>query len=319
MLKYLIIQLDDTSTSFCHYSPKSHESRMISQEHLEKVVLHAMKESLTMQVVYPKHPMPDEYLRIIDKMEHIDIVPSDCMDRSLLQNADIVIFNDLQDTKCFDWIAEQTYVIRLSITQFINNADMLANCLRRTDRLNIVFTDISIFDDSKIEPYSEALRQLSDVIAVEWVKEHFVQCNLLTDRMMLDKMNNCNAGDESLTVAPDGKYYICPAFYNDTDRTGFAGNVDETPYIPNQQLYKLSHAPICRVCDAWQCRRCVWTNRNLTLEVNTPGHQQCVISHIERNASRKLLNDLRKHNVVLPETEIPELTYIDPFDKLIEK
>ncbi|MCM1028918.1 MAG: hypothetical protein NC342_05985 [Pseudoflavonifractor sp.] len=31
--------------------------------------------------------------------------------------------------------------------------------------------------------------------------------------MMLDKMNICNAGDESLTLVPDGKLYVCSAFY----------------------------------------------------------------------------------------------------------
>jgi len=48
-------------------------------------------------------------------------------------------------------------------------------------------------------------------------------------------------------------------------RTGLA--------IANQQLYRLDHAPICRVCDAYHCRRCVWMNDRLTGDVNTVRRQ----------------------------------------------
>lgn len=30
-------------------------------------------------------------------------------------------------------------------------------------------------------------------------------------------MNNCNAGWESVTLAPDAKFYVCPAFYLGND------------------------------------------------------------------------------------------------------
>ncbi|MEE1222143.1 MAG: CXXX repeat peptide maturase, partial [Bacteroidaceae bacterium] len=75
------------------------------------------------------------------------------------------------------------------------------------------------------------------------------------------------------------------------------------------------HAPICRHCDAYQCRRCVWLNRKTTYEVNTPGHEQCVVAHLERNASRELLNRIRRHGTFLPANEeIKEIDYLDPFN-----
>ena len=42
MLQYLIIQLDDTSTSYCHYSNDKKESRLISLEDLKKGILAAI-------------------------------------------------------------------------------------------------------------------------------------------------------------------------------------------------------------------------------------------------------------------------------------
>ena len=102
---------------------------------------------------------------------------------------------------------------------------------------------------------------------------------------------------------------ICNKGYN-------IGNIYDGLDIKNPQLYKLAYAPICRNCDAYQCKRCILLNRKMTYEVNTPSHEQCVVAHLERNASRKLLNSIRKHGSFLTEQEgIKEIDYIDPFEK----
>ena len=107
---------------------------------------------------------------------------------------------------------------------------------------------------------------------------------------------------------------MCPAFYLEAD--GYSvGDLENGPDIKNPQLYQLDHAPICRKCDAFHCRRCAWLNRKTTLEVNTPSHEQCVVAHLERNASRELLASIRTLGVFLPDNEIPEIDYLDPFDK----
>jgi CXXX repeat peptide maturase len=152
---------------------------------------------------------------------------------------------------------------------------------------------------------------LSKTIEELYVSGKSPQFNLLSDRMYLDKMRNCEAGVKTITLAPDGKYYICPAFY-------YYGEKDVNPLeIKNPQLYKLEFAPICRRCDAFHCKRCVWLNKMTTLEVNTPSHEQCVISHIERNAAKSLLTAIRKHGTFLPQMpEIVDIDYLDPFDNI---
>ena len=140
------------------------------------------------------------------------------------------------------------------------------------------------------------------------------QLNLLTDRMMLKEMNNCGAGDTNITLAPNGKFYICPAFYYENEED-FVGDLKNGLNIKNKQLYMLKYAPVCRHCDAYQCKRCVWLNRKTTLEVNTPSHEQCMVAHLERNASRELMNSLCKHgNFPLLQEEIKKIDYLDPFD-----
>ena len=85
--------------------------------------------------------------------------------------------------------------------------------------------------------------------------------------------------------------------------------------IKNPQLYRLEYAPICRHCDAYQCKRCIWLNRKTTFEVNTPSHEQCVVSHLERNASRELMMSVRERVEFLSDKEeIKDISYLDPFD-----
>lgn len=111
---------------------------------------------------------------------------------------------------------------------------------------------------------------------------------------------------------------MCPAFFYENEEDSI-GSLKDGLKIKNRQLYRLDHAPICRECDAFHCRRCVWLNRRVTLEVNTPGHEQCVASHVERNASRDLLCEIRRHGEFKPETKMDEIDYLDPFEKIYNK
>ena len=69
MLQYLIILLDDTSTSFCYYNNKS-KSKLISLEDLKVGIMYAMKENLMIQFVYPNYELPEIYKDVINSTHH---------------------------------------------------------------------------------------------------------------------------------------------------------------------------------------------------------------------------------------------------------
>lgn len=319
MIQYLVILLDDTSVSFCHYQNDKKERNLMPLETLKAGIVYAMKENLNIQFVYPNYPLSEEYLEVIDSIDHTDIKPV-----SLGDDADVVVMdgiNQVPNAKSHGLKQGVSYVLRLSKYELFERVADVCALLNKVERLNVVITDVEKFKDADFERYSEVLRMLSEEVEKQFVAGKVVQLNLLTDRMMLDKMNNCGAGDTSVALAPDGKFYVCPAFYitNEDDGMGALhtsiGDVKHGLDIKNPQLYKLDHAPLCRRCDAYQCKRCVWLNRKMTYEVNTPSHEQCVMAHLERNASRDLLNSIRKLGQFLPELEeIKEITYLDPFD-----
>lgn len=317
MLKYLIVQLDDSSVSFCHYDNDRIRPRLISIDTLKEAIFWSMKENLTLQFIYPDYEIPEEYKTEIAKTFHADIVSSTCKDEDLRNVADVVVFNSFSSIKSFPFTKNQSYVFRSPLAELIDNAHLLNPILSNTDRINIVLTDITSFNKDDESKYTDYLNLLSDKIADEYRSGHSIQVNLLTDRLLLDGMNNCNAGDESITLCPDGNFYICPAFYSDEDKRYMVGNVKDGLNIKNNQLYKLDHAPICKICDAYQCRRCVWLNSTTTHEINTPSREQCVVAHLERNASSRLLAKIRETGQFLPDKNIEELAYLDPLEKLL--
>lgn len=321
MLQYLIILLDDTSTSYCHYPNPRTERCLISLEDLRAGILFGMKENFMIQFVYPDYELPQEYKDVIETIDHSKILPKSS------READVVIFNNWQEVVGYAFDAKKAYVLRISKADLFAQRALVKSVLGKVARLNVVISDVESFTDADFETYKTCLAEWADELERLYAAGGSPQFNLLTDRMMLDKMNNCGAGDTNITLAPDSRFYICPAFYldapidgtekslGDVCRKGFSvGSLAEGLDIKNSQLYKLTHAPLCRNCDAYQCKRCVWLNRKTTFEVNTPSHEQCVVAHLERNASRDLLAAIRKHGEFLAGNEIKEITYLDPFD-----
>lgn len=309
MIQYIVILLDDTSTSFCHYTNEKADRRLIPLQTLKDGICYAMNENLNIQFVYPNYKLPKEYLAAIDSIDHTDIYPAEMSD-----NADVVVFDSLIAAKDYVFKEEVAYLIRTDKVSLFNEYKIIGEILDKVTRLNIVITDIETFTEDDFMAYKSLLSNLAERVEQIYVSGKSPQLNLLTDRIMLEKMNNCGAGDTSVTLAPDGKFYVCPAFYLSAD--GYTiGDMVNGLEIKNSQLYRLDHAPLCRRCDAWQCKRCIWMNRKTTLEVNTPSHEQCVVAHLERNASRKLLIDIRKHGKFMSASEdIKEIDYLDPFD-----
>jgi len=313
MLQYMIIMLDDTSTSFCYYKTNKSERRLIGLDDLKTGIRFAMIENLTIQFVYPDYELPQEYRDVIHTIDHSDIKP---MAASSI-DADVVTLDG------WEWIDKNLdfnaciLVLRTSLQNLLSHSQHVKELLAVVQRLNIVITDSEQFSTDQNAIYTEWLAEIGHEIENLYVNGKSLQFNLLTDRMMLTAMNNCGAGDTCITLAPNGKFYICPAFYYENP-DDIVGSLADNINIRNKQLFKLDHAPICRECDSWHCKRCVWLNRKLTLEVNTPSYQQCVMAHLERNVSRDLLTSIRKHGNFVPENpEIPELDYIDPFEKII--
>lgn len=312
MLQYLVILLDDTSVAYCHADNPLTARNLISIETLKKGILFGMKQNLMIQYVFPDYALPEEYASVIESIDNVKIYPVGKKPETGLNDkseADVEVADAIPQK-----VEANNLVLRLTFSEMLKQKDEITKLFAFGQRINLCVTDVEQFKDERIETYKQVLSEWDKTLLDLYKQGQSPQFNLLTDRMMLDNMHNCEAGVNNITLAPNGKFYLCPAFYYDSSSDNSVGDLEHGLDIPNPQLLRLNYAPLCRCCDAYQCRRCLWLNRKLTLDLNTPSHQQCVMAHIERNASRDLLNDIRKIGEFMPEINIKEINYLDPFE-----
>lgn len=316
MLKYLLVVLSESSAPFCYYEkkPRKNPKRdLLPLKSLKEAVIFALKNNLKVNFLYPDHKLDKAYNALIDEVDHVKIVPFGL--RETYPDSILVIESDgfpaageLKDLR------DENIIFRLRKDDLGKLSSRLNLLLPKCKRINLVLMDIEAYGAEDFEQYRRQLEKVSDKILKLSAKKDPPELSVLTDRLALDRMNNCSAGLKHLTVAPDGKLYLCPAFYYGRAGDTLGGIRNDIP-IKNRHLLELKYSPICRICDAYHCRRCVFLNKKLTLEVNTPSSQQCRISHIEREASRLYLQKLKEaggNPVAL--ADIPEIAYGDPFE-----
>lgn len=309
MMKFLIILLDANCPSYCAYEKTKAQGRLMPIEVLKKGIHYALIENLYVQVIYPDYALNEEYMAVLNLVDKIGMASVRSQNA---KSADVVIVEDWNDIGQLKCNSEVTYILRFSKESLFGQYALLKDFIKKVRRVNLVLTDIETFSDNEYTIYKKVLLEISDCIVARFQRETILpEVNILTDRITLNQMNNCNAGVESITLAPDGNFYVCPGFYYDEKPVGI---IYSGLSIKNPQLLMIDNAPICSQCDAYQCKRCVWLNKKTTLEINTPSHEQCVVSHIERNASRELLIRLKKNGFVT-DSKIKKIGYLDPFEK----
>lgn len=275
MLRHLIIMLDSSAPSFCYYPDPPSGGGNMSVEVLRKAVYFAQTHALGVNVLCSSVP-GGEILQELDKINHIFIGPGPIIGDSVWNIPVLNIGDDLGE---FDGNPDKNIILRTDVASLPELPGAVRTLKGRFMRLNVIITDEWRMTPEHVKDFQEILEQIGR-------HSDGVQINIITDRGMLDKPSHCEAGVKHLTVAPDGRFYICPGFFHENP-DDCCGSLDEGVSIPLEELYSLDYAPICRVCDAWQCKRCVWMNRNRTLEVNTPSRGQCITSHVVRNYALK--------------------------------
>jgi CXXX repeat peptide maturase len=314
MLTHLISIVDKHATSFCCYENEAYYaegSEIIAVDHLKRIIDYARQNDLAVNFLYGNKRLPDDQENLIESVDHVRIVPLKLKD--VYPGAVLVINRD--DQNLISSIPEtysEILILRVSKDGLKDLADVFKQLGGRFKKLNLCLLDIEGYGEAELAVYSQQLKEILEIAREQFIHGHSFETSFITDRLVLDRMNNCDAGQKHITVTSDGNFYLCPGFYFDNGGNSI-GSLDRGLEIKNHQLLSLDHAPICSLCDAYHCRRCLYLNKKITLEINTPSRQQCVLSHLERETSRNLLNDLRPLEQFYSLANIPELDYIDPF------
>jgi len=127
MLTHLIILLDDTSVSYCHYS-NANERRLIGLDDLKAGLVWAMKENVNVQFAYPDYELPYGNAELIDSVDHTNIKP-EC----LAADADVTVLEHWK-VQTPDVDANAVCLLRASRRELAEHADNIKAIMQKASR-----------------------------------------------------------------------------------------------------------------------------------------------------------------------------------------
>lgn len=310
LTKQIYFITSDDCVEYCNYNSKNSDVEIMDEETLEAGIKFAHRNFFTPVILHSKNSeILKKFNTALDKkfISRTEIYSSDdVLEHKNSNRIQIVTMdqlnNDLESENC---------ILKVKSTEISRLHSAIEYLLKKVDRINLNVTEID--EEFDYEVYKFQLEKASDLICEYYKSGNAKEVSVITDKLYLNKMDNCNAGYKSFALAPNGKFYICPAFYF-KDKNESVGSlstgIDVEKY---RNEFTLDKAPICKKCDAFQCDRCIYLNKNLTTEYNIPSTVQCKKSHIEREITSTLYSKLKEvnvYNIIQPK----EISYNDPLE-----
>ncbi|HAG44665.1 MAG TPA: radical SAM protein [Clostridium sp.] len=310
--KYIQVILYDNITPHCNYRNWNKTNEIMSKEIIDKAINFATINGFEITFLGDK----SKVLSQTDKNIENDIFIVDAKNKYSEKHDNLIIVYDNSIAEINQNVDNCIILINESNLGKLN--DYVKKVSVYNKRINIRLENINKWSENNLKEYDKQLSYLVDFIEECYCNVDFIEINILTDRLYLEKMCNCSAGTKTYTLAPNGKFYACPAFYFDNENNSI-GDLEIGIINEDEELMSLNNAPICKSCDAYHCTACKFLNKKLTEEYNTPSKIQCLISHYERNKSRELQERLIKKQITLTDNIIDEITYLDPLEKFLSK
>jgi CXXX repeat modification system protein len=313
-MRSLIVMLDRAAPSMCYYRvPAEMPAEPMPRQVFEAVLRHAEQRALTLHIVCGRDGVPSAARDLLaDDDNHIFYLqPGTAGARP----EDIIVV-DAGESHRIESIEPGTHevaILRVGPMELDRLASTWRSLKRRVYRVVVVLLDIEQYDIAKLDEYEAAMRVIEADLRTAYLEGEECELSTLSDRLLLTEGRHCDAGLDHLTVDPKGYLHICPGFA--VDRREPIGRIGSDPEIVNRRLLTLENAPLCSICDAYHCRRCVHFHQRTTLELNTPPWQMCRVSHIEREASRRMLDHLQQKGILTQLSPIPKIAYCDPLER----
>ncbi|MGX9755332.1 radical SAM peptide maturase, CXXX-repeat target family [Clostridioides difficile] len=309
--KNMYFILSDDSVEHCSYTSKSNSKNIMSEELLKKALNYCEKNFFKPIVLNSKTQENIIDLDSFSVLSRIEI--RDLKIKPIYKNTNEIVCLNIEDID--EYTGESNCILNIYAFQINQIYSSIEKLLEKSKRINLVFKcNINEID---LKLYESELFKIKDLLIKFYEKKQYKEVNVITDRIFLNAMDNCECGENNYAIAPNGRIYICPAFYFNNPED-FIGNIDDG--ITEDKLFNcdMEHSPICLGCDAYQCNRCVYHNINCTREYNIPGHKQCEKSHIERNTSMILQKLIKDYKLPIDlEEDIKPLDYSDPIELII--
>ena len=277
--RFLYIILQDNIIPHCQYQALSRSNGSISKELLAQAFDYARNNHLVPVI------LGDELNYLTEHQKNIFHISMPCsqIDEVIFSASDVTevipIFNRITYSK----ISHQLEACILSIDQHSITmlSDIIGHLSNYARRINIIPNDYLTWTEPEINKYTAQLALIKQNYDAQEYGD--ISINLFEQKSMF---SSCHAGTNQITLAPDGRFYICPAFYFNGLQP--VGNIKHGYVIPDVDQYSVEKAPYCRSCNNTSCLRCHYLNIINTGHVNIPPQDLCHIHEIETNVCSTL-------------------------------
>lgn len=280
-LKYLYFITSNDAPAFCNYdvvSDKEHDESKMTDE-LYKQGLEFCMEHELLPIFLGKYPIDlDPKKKVFFEIDapRQFMVPSRSITVIERKNKNLPI-----TTPVVNYRIDHTDIVTL-------NED-ITFLSKTAKRINLFIKDMQKWSEEDFNNYQAALQGVSQIVIDQYSEHDFsLQINILTDRLFSgDIAKDCRAGINSVALAPNGKFYICPAFFM-TNPEMCIGSIDKGIDETKKNHYFRNASAICNSCNALACQRCLHDSVLTTEEICVPSANQCRISYIQANAQKEL-------------------------------
>ncbi len=312
-IRSLIVLLDFRAPSFCYYEFGTLPGCM-SLDLFRRAVTLAQENDLALQLVCGSDGLPSAFRDVLGDIVAAAYIPAAAAHSAALGDVVFLEANDVTST--VDLGESQLAIVHITPQYFPILSDRLSHLIDRIPRVNVMIREIAGVRDENIDVYFRELLNVGAHVKQLSGKGQNKEVSSLTDRILMSNPTECGAGSDHVTLSPNGKLYLCPGFAVRDEQS--LGGLDEFARLSVPDVVRRDKAPVCLGCDAYQCKRCIYINQLMTKELNTPPWQKCVISYTEREASRRLLQELQGMGLLTDLPPIHALSYEDPITRFIE-
>lgn len=290
--KEMVFLINGRYASFCSYDNNHGSELVMKQDEITNGLKFAEKNFMRPVFVYSRY----DRVQLFPEFSKYDIlyrIPLEIYS-SEIESVDHELIVSENSVNCLDNnIPRQDRIIFNINSENIENLhDNIIRCFDYADRINLNVMSISPMFN--LGEYSRQLSMIVDDIA-EYFNVHrkFIELNVLTDILFIDHHEQCSAGENSITYAPDGKFYVCPAFFSENEES--VGSIIDGIEIKNNNLLFTKMNPLCSSCNNYHCENCRMINKTFTNEVNVSPSFQCLKASVERKQGFKLQTLLEDH------------------------
>lgn len=297
--KFLQLLLDDSYPSICSYENHRTNSMKMNND-LIKQALNFADENY-----YEIVPIGRPTKEIIDHGYYSNLISNN--EEYIKENSIVIYDNEI------GYLNNKAENCILLMNK--NNIDSLYNFVSKlsiyNNRVNLIITDIGTWEISDIDKYKLQLDRIIEKIVEYYNNSKQFEFSVLTDRLFLDTHSQCDAGKDTIVLAPNGKLYSCVAFYLDGKEDYSIGDIN-SGVLKNEMF--IEENLLCESCDSYHCKGCKYLNKKYTGEYRVSPKNQCLISNIEKIKTRELQNQLKNFNSDLSDVEIKVIDTLDPYN-----